>query len=223
MKDTVVYRLFLKVVPVIFQWISVLLYSTCRINIHGQEHRDQIDAHDGPAIGSFWHYSILFSMFFLRKIGGVAMVSASKDGEIVSNIVKKMGYETVRGSRSRGGIKAMKGLMRHIRQGKNAAIVADGSLGPPRVVQAGCIMLASRTGAPILPFLWSCNNYKRFASWDGTSLPMPFSKIEFFYGEPLDVPPKIKSDGIEEYRLILENRLNDLYTEAWGLQGKITH
>lgn len=223
MKDSLSYRLSLKLVPIVFLWGSVLLYSTCRIKVHGQNYRDEVDAHDGPGIGSFWHYSILFSIFFMRKAGGVAMISASKDGEFISQIAKKIGFDTVRGSRSRGGIQALKGLIRHMRKGKNAAIVADGSQGPPKKVQAGCIVLASRTGAPILPFLWSCNRYKRFGSWDGTVLPMPFSKIDFFYGEPLYVPAKIKSDEIEEFRIVLENRLNDLYAKAWSIQGKTVH
>jgi len=208
---------------VVFLWFSVLLFFSCRVRVYGQKYRDQLDALVGPGIGSFWHYSILFSMYFLRKKGGVAMVSASKDGEFISRIVQKMGFETVRGSRNKGGLQALKGMIRFMRTGKNAAIVADGSQGPPRKVQAGCIVLASRTGAPVLPFLWSCNRYKRFGSWDGTVLPLPFSRIDFCYGELLFVPPKLKSEGIEEYRLILENRLNDLYDKAWAMQKKTEH
>jgi len=223
MKDGFWYRFSLGVVPGVFLWLSVLLFATCRIRVHGQEYWDQIEARQKPAIGSFWHYSIFFSMFFMRKKSGVAMVSASRDGEFVNRIVRKMGYETVRGSRKKGGVQAIKGLIRHMREGKNAAIVADGSQGPERIVQAGCIVLASRAGAPILPMLWSCSRYKRFGSWDRTALPLPFSKIDFFYGEPLDVPPKIKSEEVEKYRIILENRLNDLYNEAWALHGKTEH
>ncbi|WP_228130016.1 lysophospholipid acyltransferase family protein [Desulfocapsa sulfexigens] len=159
----------------------------------------------------------------MRKDSGVAMVSASKDGEYISRVANKLGYSTVRGSRKKGGLQAIKSLVRHMRAGQNAAIVADGSQGPARVVQAGCIVLASRAGVPVLPMLWSCNRYKRFGSWDGTVLPLPFSKIDFFYGEPLYVAPKIKSEDVEDYRLILENRLSDLYDEAWALHGKKEH
>ncbi len=84
-------------------------------------------------------------------------------------------------------------------------------------------MLASKTGAPVLPLLWSCNRYKRFGSWDGTALPLPFSKIDFFYGEPLLVPPTLTDEQLEEYRLELEKRLNDLYAQAWALHGKTEH
>ncbi|HID03684.1 MAG TPA: hypothetical protein EYP18_10825, partial [Desulfobacterales bacterium] len=113
--------------------------------------------------------------------------------------------------------------IRNMRDGRNAGIVADGSQGPARVVQAGSIVLSSRAGVPILPMVWSCNRYKRFGSWDGTALPLPFSKIDFFYGEPLIVPPKIKSEEMEKQRLILENRLNNLYAKAWALQDKTEH
>lgn len=223
MKEGFWYRLLLRLVPAVFMWFSVLLFATCRVRVHGLNYWDQIKASGKPAIASFWHYSVFFILYFMRRESGVAMVSASRDGEFVNRIVQGMGYETVRGSRKKGGVQAIKGLIRHMRAGKNAAIVADGSQGPERIVQAGCIVLASRAGAPILPMLWSCSRYKRFGSWDGTALPLPFSKIDFFYGEPLDVPAKIKSEEVEKYRLILEQRLNILYKEAWALQGKTTH
>jgi len=223
MKDGFLYQASLRVAPVIYIWLTRIWFSTCRTKTHGQKYCDQIDSTNKPVVASFYHYTILFVFYFLPKGPGVGMVSASKDGEYVSRIVNKLGYETVRGSRRKGGLGAIKSLIRHMRAGQNAAIVADGSQGPARVVQAGCIVLASRTGNPVLPMLWSCNRYKRFGSWDGTALPLPFSKVDFFYGEPLHVPPKIKSEEVEKYRLILEKRLNDLYTVAWALQDKKEH
>jgi lysophospholipid acyltransferase (LPLAT)-like uncharacterized protein len=223
MKDGFLYRVSLNVVPTIFVWLTRIWFSTCRVKVHGQMYRDQINASQVPAIGSCWHYTVLYILYFMRNESGVAMVSASKDGEYISRVANKLGWVTVRGSRKKGGLQAIKSMIRHIREGKNAAIIADGSQGPARVVQAGCIVLSSRTGEPILPIIWSCNRYKRFRSWDGTALPLPFSKIEFFYGEPLVVPGKIKSDEIEKYRVILENRMNELYDKAWKIQGKIEH
>ncbi len=223
MKKGFWYRVALWLVPVLFFWVTRMLFATCTIRVHGQRHWDKMGARKEPAIASFWHYSIFFILYYMRKENSVAMVSASKDGEFVARVVEKMGYETVRGSRKRGGVQAIKGLIRHMRNGKSAAIVADGSQGPERVVQAGCIILASRAQAPVLPLIWSCSRYKRFGSWDGTVLPLPFSTIDFFYGEPLVVPAKIKSDGIEKYRLLLEKQLNSMYAEAWALHGRTEH
>lgn len=223
MKDGFLYRMSLQVLPFVFVWLTRIWFFTCRVTTHGQKYRDQIDALGTPAVASFWHYTILFIFYNMRKDSAVAMVSASKDGEYISRIANRLGYETVRGSRKKGGLQAIKSLIRHMKEGRNAAIVADGSQGPARIVQAGSIMLASRAGVPILPMLWSCNKYKRFGSWDGTALPMPFSKIDFFYGEPMTVPAKIKSEEIEQYRIVLEERLNDLYKKAWSIHGKIEH
>ncbi len=217
------YQVSLRVVPSLVVWLTSSLFMTCRLKTHGQKYRDQLDARNVPIVATFWHYTLFYTFYYLRKDHAVVMVSASKDGEYISRVAKKLGFATVRGSRKKGGMQAIKSLIRSMRDGSNAGIVADGSQGPPRVVQAGSIVLASRAGVPILPMLWSCDRYKRFGSWDGTALPMPFSKIDFFYGEPIDVPLKIKGDEIEKYRVILEKRLNDLYSKAWALHGKNEH
>jgi lysophospholipid acyltransferase (LPLAT)-like uncharacterized protein len=198
-------------------------FATCRLTVHGQEHMDRAKAAGTAVIGSFWHYGVLFVLYFFRNESGVAMVSASRDGEYISRIVERLGNETVRGSRKKGGMQAIIKLIRAVREGRNAILVADGSQGPARIVQAGSLMLASKTGAPVLPLSWSCSRYKRFGSWDTTALPLPFSRVDFFYGEPLPVPPDLTEEQLEEYRLILEQRLNDLYAQAWGLYGKTEH
>jgi len=223
MKEGYLYRISLQLIPALYVWLTSLLFMTCRIKTHGQEYRDQLESKKVPIIASFWHYTIFYVFYYLRNDSAVVMVSASKDGEYINRVAGKLGFVTVRGSRKKGGMQAIKSLIRSMRDGRNAGIVADGSQGPARVVQAGTIILSSRAGVPILPMVWSCNRYKRFGSWDGTALPLPFSKIDFFYGEPLFVPPKIKSKEIENHRLILENRLNNLYARAWALQGKAEH
>lgn len=223
MKDGFWYQVSLRIVPAVFVPLIKIWFATCRITFHDEHYFNQYVKRQVPIVGGLLHYSILFFFYFMRNKTGVAMVSGSKDGEYIARVVEKFGFKTVRGSKTKGGIKAIKGLIRYMQEGRSAAIVTDGSQGPPRIVQAGCIVLASRSGAPIVPMLWSCNRYKRFGSWDGTVLPYPFSRIDFFYGEPLDVPAKIKSDEIEKYRLILEERLNALYDKAWAFQGKQEH
>jgi lysophospholipid acyltransferase (LPLAT)-like uncharacterized protein len=71
--------------------------------------------------------------------------------------------------------------------------------------------------------VWSAERYFTIRSWDRTVIPKPFARIDYFYGEPLLVPADLKSDGIEEYRLLLEQRLNALYAEAWGQYSKDEH
>lgn len=174
-------------------------------------------------MGTFWHYGFLYSFFHNRKEKVIAMVSGSKDGEYISRFVGKFGIPTVRGSRNRGGIAALKGMIRGMKNGYSAGIVGDGSQGPARVLQAGCIVLASRSGAPVVPMGWSCNRYLSFKSWDRTAIPYPFSTIEFFYGEPIQIPPKLSPEEIESYRKVVEARLNMLYEQSWAMHGKTEH
>ncbi len=151
------------------------------------------------------------------------MVSASRDGEYIARVAHLMGFATVRGSRTKRGLRAIIQLVDLLKKGQNAGIVADGSQGPARKVQAGVILLAGRSGAPILPFAWSSSRYLTFSSWDRTVLPLPFSRIDVCYGEPLFVPKKLASNDLQKYRMILEERMNSLYEYAWSLHGKKHH
>lgn len=223
MKDGFLQHLALRILPPALGTITRIWFATCRVTVHGSEHRrNTLDTHK-PVICAFWHYSILGVFQLLRKYSGVAMVSSSKDGEYIARLVEYFGFITVRGSRNKNGVQALKDLIKYARSGENTAIVTDGSQGPARIAQPGSILLASRTGIPILPMAWSASRYMTIRSWDKTAFPKPFSQVDFMYGEPLEVPPGLKSEGLEEYRLLLEERLNTLYREMWTIHGREEH
>jgi lysophospholipid acyltransferase (LPLAT)-like uncharacterized protein len=213
----------LATIPRMLSWLIKVWFATCRVTVHDVQYREQCREHDNPVIATFWHYAILYNLYHMRKKTGVAMVSASKDGEYIARLVSFFGYAAVRGSRNRKGMQAMKEMMKFVSEGRHAAIVADGSQGPPQVVQAGSILLASRTESPILPLLWSASHYYAINSWDRMVIPKPFSRVDLFYGEPIVVPKDLKAEGLEEYRLQLERNLNGIYQKAWGLYGKTKH
>lgn len=217
------YQLSLAVVPLFYNVISRTLFATCRTHEHGRHHLAACEKQPAAFIAAFWHYSVLYIIHRSRHKSWVAMVSASRDAEYVAKILDHMGCETVRGSRSRGGLSSLKRMITLVKNGKNAAIVADGSQGPPRQVQAGVILLASKTGVPILPVIWGADRYFAFKSWDRTLLPKPFARIGLWYGEPLSVPGKLKSADLQIYRRNLEERLNNLYSMAWHEFGRKEH
>ncbi len=70
---------------------------------------------------------------------------------------------------------------------------------------------------------WSASRYMTINSWDKTVVPMPFSRIDFYYGEPIFVPRGADGAEIEQYRLQLEQSLNALYAAAWACHGKSEH
>lgn len=216
------YRLSLALIPPVYAILSRLLFATCRITENNREYWDRC-SESGPFILAFWHYGICYSIHLAKGKQWVAMVSGSRDGEYIARILEWMGYETVRGSRTRGGLGALKKMMSRVKHGINGALVADGSQGPPRKVQAGAILLASRTGAPIMPMAWAADRHITFNSWDRTILPKPFARISAWYAEPLEVPADLSSEDVEKYRVKLEKRLNTAYSRAWKGFGREDH
>ena len=216
-------KLLLRIVPTTVAWLMRLWFGSCRVVVHNQQHCFFAKEKDRTGIAVFWHYSIIYVLYFMRHYSGTAMVSASRDGEYIARLAEKFGFTTVRGSKNHKSVEGLKAMLRAISNGSNAALVADGSQGPPRIMQAGTLLLASRTGVPIIPMVYAASSYLTIKSWDRTIIPTPFCRIDFHYGEPLFVPAKVKPEELEEYRLVLEGRINDLYQTAWEKYNKKDH
>ncbi len=223
MKSKLLHTLSLAVVPWFLARLMRLWFATCRVEVHNEEYLRSSYGSEKAVVASFWHYTIIYLFYFVRKYPATAMVSASEDGDYIAGLAGQLGFNVVRGSSNNRGVGALKKLMRAVRNGENSAIVADGSQGPVRIAQPGAVLLASRTGVPMLPMAWSASRYMTIKSWDKTAVPMPFSRIDFYYGELIFVPRKANGDEIERYRLQLEQSLNALYTTAWGSYDKLEH
>ena len=222
MKSNFTYKASIRVLPFL---ISVLLrawFATCRIREHGLENRQQV-MQGSSVIAVFWHFSLVYVFYHLRKDRAAVLVSASEDGEYIARLARCLNFDTVRGSSNRRGLLALKELLAYLGKGGHVGMVADGSQGPPLVVQAGSILLASRSGAPILPITWTASKALTFNSWDHTCIPMPFSRIDFYYGKPVTIPAGIDRHEIEHCRLRLEEEMNELYRSAWARCGKEKH
>lgn len=214
MKD-LLYKITLALFPILYTFCSRCWLNTCKLTVHGQENIDAAKE-QGVFIAPFWHYSIIYLFHHLCSLGGAVLVSASRDGEFVARTAERFGFEAIRGSSNRQGAQALKKLLKAMRAGKQIGIVADGSQGPARVFQPGAIFLASKTGAPILPIAWAADKYIAFNSWDMTVLPKLFSQIVFRFGKPINIPPDLDSEGIEEYRLMVEEEMNKVYAQVWA-------
>jgi len=104
---------------------------------------------------AFWHRHILLSLHTKWRRPTTAIISRSKDGEIVSGVLRLYGAETARGSSTRGGDSALREILRAIRAGNNIAFTPDGPKGPPCVVKDGVIYVAKMSGLPVVPFAFA--------------------------------------------------------------------
>ncbi len=223
MKTDFARKISLAVIPFCVAWLMRIWFFTCRVKVYNAERFAEVDNGNKVIIASFWHYTIIYVFYFLRKYRATVMVSASDDGDYIAALARNFGFSTARGSSNRKGVAALKKLLAIIRSGESCAMVADGSQGPPRVAQAGAILLSSRTGVPLVPMTWAASSYFTIHSWDKTAIPRPFSRIDYYFGELLYVPAGIRGEEIERYRRLLEERLNTLYEKAWTGFGRVEH
>ncbi len=221
--NDLVYKTSLAVVPRLYVALTSIWFGTCPVQIRGQENLEKVMGQGKAAVVPIWHYSVFYMLYYLRQYPGVVMVSASKDGEYIARVAGLLGFETVRGSANRFGVRALKGMVDHVKQGKAAGIVADGSQGPPLKAQPGAIMLAAKSGSPIMPVVWAAKRYKVFNSWDHSVIPMPFSPIILQCGELIYVEPKLTSARVEECRQQVETTMNCMYQELWQEFGRDGH
>ena len=199
-------RLVLAVVPVVgAAWLRTTR-ATMRLSFHGRE--EALPEDGGPLIYAFWHAQLALMPWMQLRPPSVVPVSLSKDGEWTARLFSRLNAETVRGSTSRGGANALRGLVRAVRAGKDLAITPDGPQGPAEQVQPGAVWLARLSGRPLLPVAFAARPCAHVGSWDRMIVPLPFSRGVFEYGDLLWVPRDSDEAGMEEARLELQGRMS---------------
>ncbi len=159
-----------------------LLASTWRMRSHNAEGLHEARANNQRIIFALWHGELLPLLWQHRGENVAIVISEHRDGEIVAQIAESLGYSTVRGSSSKGGSRALIGLMREIDAGRDGAITPDGPRGPAHVFAPGVAVAAQRTGALIVPIRASASRAWRLRSWDRFLIPKPFARVDVNYG-----------------------------------------
>jgi len=182
------------------KFIIDLLFFTIRIEVFGFKKVQSI-IRSRKFICACWHSRLLLPSYLYQGQNGVLLVSQSKDGEIMARILQRQGHETIRGSSTRGGLRAMSKLIRCLKTGQHPGVITpDGPQGPRFKAQPGVVALAGKTGLPILPIAYSARNMKVFSSWDRFIVPYPFTTCRFGLGNPIYVPPD--ADKAEQARCL---------------------
>ena len=141
------------------------------------------------------------------------IISRSKDGEIIAGVASRSGWEPVRGSSSRGGLKAMVELIEKLRQTRLAGHIVDGPQGPASVIKNGLIWIAHAADAVIVPFYIFADRAWYFKSWDRFMLPKPFSRVRLRFGEMIRLAATDDEAEFEAQRVQVEKIM------LQGLQG----
>ena len=190
------------------------LFTTVRVTRVGDAAYKALKAEGRNAIFAFWHGVLLPLTYYHQGEGVVVLVSEHADGEYITRVIHRYGYETVRGSSTRGGSRALRGIVRAAREGKSIAVTPDGPKGPPRVFKPGTLVAAQLTGLPVLPVGVGVSSGWHFNSWDRFVVPKPLSRVRIHYGEPVVVPRRLDEEGMASWSDRLGGELNRLEAEA---------
>lgn len=158
-----------------------------------------------PAIVAFWHSRLLMIPPFVpRKAKINVVISHHSDGELIAKVQSFFGFKTIRGSSSKGGVKALREIIQAKKRGEIIVITPDGPRGPAQKVGGNAAEIAKLLELPIIPVTYSFKNAKIANTWDSFLIPRPFGKGVFAVGTPI----------MPENANTLENALNELTKKA---------
>ncbi|MBH03821.1 MAG: hypothetical protein CMP08_06835 [Xanthomonadales bacterium] len=208
-----------------------LLCLTCRIRVvHGAAELDAVlaagRADDSPVVPCAWHQSLVSSAIFMRaqrqrglQVG--FLISPSREGRFMSDVAHAHKMTAIRGSSSRTGKAAMAALTEAVRAGISPMMYGDGPRGPAQVFKPGAVVLASRSGAPLLLVGATASRYVQLRSWDACHIPMPFCRLDVAIGMPWSIGTLEGPDQAQSIATELGDRLVELNRIAAGAGTRV--
>jgi lysophospholipid acyltransferase (LPLAT)-like uncharacterized protein len=166
------------------------------------------------AVWVFWHRCIVPATWFFRDKRIAVMTSSSFDGEYIARIISKFGFEAVRGSSTRGGVRALLGLHTVIEDGRGAAFTIDGPKGPCYVAKPGPVLLARNTQAPLAAFHIAVERAWVLNSWDRLMIPKPFSRVALHIARLMTIPDDASHEELARHHGELQAALDRVRASA---------
>lgn len=203
-------------------WVCLRFYlaSLRKTYLHCESYRERYIREEGMLI-TFWHNQLLAMplLYFGKPFRISTLVSLSRDGEFTKRILNRWRIGTVRESSTRGGISALKDLLRLARNPHlHLVLTPDGPKGPPFEIKEELLFLAQKSGRPIIPLAVSFQTFLQLNSWDGFLVPLPFTEAYFVCGDPVHIPEILDEQGLEEARNLVKRALQDINALAFSLR-----
>jgi lysophospholipid acyltransferase (LPLAT)-like uncharacterized protein len=195
--------------------LARLLFLTMRFKMEDRA-GFSVTRPESPLIFAFWHNRILactiahMRYYRYRSRRGLAVLtSASKDGEILAQLMSCFHIGAIRGSSSRRGSRSILECLDWLKSGGDLAVTPDGPRGPRYSLGAGLILLAQTSAAPILPVHVHFTRSIALKSWDAFRIPLPFSTVEIIFDTYQYIPPTPTPEAFEAERLRIETLLKN--------------
>jgi len=181
------------------------------------------DFYPHPSVFVFWHNAVIPACWWYRGRQIAVMTSSSFDGEYIARIIEKFGFRAVRGSSTRGAVRALLGMHTEVETGHSVAFTIDGPKGPVYVAKPGPVLLARNVQCPIQPFYVAVERAWILNSWDRFRIPKPFSRAHLRVAKAIPVPPDTNSEQAQLLHGEMQAALDRVREYAEGQFKTATH
>jgi hypothetical protein len=197
---------------------AIIRLYFCLIRVHSVDENKIMYHlhHGGKAIAAIWHQRIGLVLTYaggFSEFSPSAMISQSRDGDLIADLCRLLNFRPIRGSSSRGGRDALAAMVTDLKSHRIAIHAVDGPQGPRGVIKAGLIRMAQLSGVPIVPVHISVNRAWVLHSWDRFLIPKPFSTVVVRWDEPIPVPETLDDIAFETVRREIEKRMRENQAE----------
>jgi lysophospholipid acyltransferase (LPLAT)-like uncharacterized protein len=184
------------------------VYRTTRWTVLNGHVPDDLARAGKPLIACFWHQRLMMmAPIWRRRRPYNMLISAHRDGVLISRTVKHFGINTITGSTSKGAAEALRAMVGYLKKGELVGVTPDGPRGPARKAAQGVAAAAFLAQAPAVTQSYSISRAKFLNSWDRLMVPLPFGKGVVIWGDP--IPPPATRDAMDEFTALLEKRLDE--------------
>ena len=186
MRKRLLRALSLTLVPFLGAILIKLLYFTSKKVWHLPENMP-----NEPVVFVFWHGDLLMQPYIYFKLrkkpNAKVIISDHFDGQIIAKVMTFFSLGTIHGSSTRNGAKVLIAALRQLGEGVDVAITPDGPKGPRHEVQDGVVVIAQKSKAKVMIFSVVPRRYWQLKSWDRFTIPKPFTTIDMYASEPIDI------------------------------------
>lgn len=203
-------RLLIRLADISFFLMIKAVGATVRFEVEGLENLESIERGGDLPIFAVWHDRIFLGTYFFQGRGIVFLTSQSFDGEYIARFLQRFGYGVIRGSSTRGGAAGLVEMIRKMRLGLPMGFTVDGPKGPRYQAKTGAVLLAKKTGNPILPFIIEAERRFTIKSWDRLQIPRPFTRAKVLLGKPIEVAADADTAEVEKKRMELQSALDEI-------------
>jgi len=191
-----------------------VLCKTLKIEEENKSSINSLLENNQNMVFAFWHGTMLVPWYVLRKHSPSAIISKSKDGDLLVKVLKKWGYEVKRGSSSKDGKEVLEELIKEAMIKKSITITPAGPRGPQKIMKAGCVVVAKKAQIPLVLIGVAIRRKKKISSWDKFEIPLLFSRVCLVYSEPIFIDKNLTYEETDSKINYLSDKLNKLQCRA---------